>query len=279
MNVARLRIASLIAVSAIFGARFVSAAESFAETPEETAMCSNMIYGGKTRQFKIQTEGLANWVHMHHFCDCIRFRYRAIRRLGNSEAVKGNIRTAVGGCDYVLSNVTPGFHLLPQIHLEKGRAQRVGGDLGGAAKSFAQSISISPSFAEAYRELAEIHLARGDRAEALDIVTAGLKNTKGSNALRQKYLDLGGKKPIPEPIGSIAPDVKGDMAGRDVHVPGESKMPESGGSEPSSGEPVTAPASANENKANDVLESGCRFCPPEEIQKKWRESFGERPKQ
>lgn len=40
-------------------------------------------------------------------------------------------------------------------------------------------------------------------------------------------------------------------------------------------QPVPMPV---ESVGSDVPDKGCRFCPPEEILKKWRESFGQPPK-
>ena len=79
------------------------AVSDFGATPSEQAMCQAVIYDGR------DTSDRANWGHMHHFCDCVRFTNRAIMKTGVERAHE--ISRAIDNCDYVLSHTKPDFNM------------------------------------------------------------------------------------------------------------------------------------------------------------------------
>lgn len=225
------------------------ALEPFAETPQETALCSALIYGGK-----IRNEGEGHY--SGHYCDCVRFRYRANRKVSDKTAFRYNLEQAVSGCNYVLSHHSESPELLPKIHVDKGRALRLLGNIGPAEQEFRKAIELNPSETNAYAELAELQRVAGQRPQALETVTLGLRHSPDAKFLRKRYLELGGKEPLPEPIAKVVAIPDPPMAGAEDDAASSAARSES-----------------RSDEAASIPDRGCRFCPPDEVQHRWRDSF------
>ncbi|NMF96735.1 tetratricopeptide repeat protein [Aromatoleum toluolicum] len=226
----------------------------------------------------MKTEPDVGWEHTHHWCDCVRLRYRAIKALGDKATFSHNLNEAIGGCDYVIRAAKPGFRMLPKVHVDRGRALKLRGDTGAAVLAFQRAISLDPMEISAYSELSLIQEEQGQEGEARETVTRGLQHNPDSQMLQKRYLELGGKEPFPEPIARIAP----------LPAPADrpTEAPPSDTLELELQDPVLAvEAPVEPTVQNDGLstEAGkpadvgsgrsCRFCPPEEIQRRWIESF------
>lgn len=233
---------------------FFAGASDWDATPQEKAMCQAMIYNGR------DTSDRANWEHLHHFCDCIRFTNRAYSALGNSYKMKYNLQIGIGGCDYALANTSPNFFMRPEIHLHKGKALRLYQKEGQAVGEFMEAIRGNPALAQAYVELADIQARNKKSDEALKTVTEGLRHAPDSKPLMRRYTELGGKPPYPAPIEPA----KGEPL---TAKPDETTSPAPAPAspvEPTESTPA-AVAPTTESIAPPVVGSPknpyCRFCP------------------
>lgn len=230
----------------------IEAAADFAKTPQEEAMCQALIYDGH------DTSDHRNWMHMHHFCDCMRFTNRAYSAIGNWNAVRGNLQAALDGCDYVLKATTPDFYMRAEVHLQKGKALRLDRQENKAVDEFMEAIRGNPELAQAYVELADIQARNKKSGEALKTVTEGLRHAPDSKPLKRRYTELGGKLPYPDPVATVP--VEPQVAKPDEAIASTPVVPvESTSDTPAAPavEPVVQP------KIGSPKNPYCRFCPPE----------------
>lgn len=266
----------LATLSLGLGCREAYAVERFPATPQESALCSALLWGGKDKMYMDRAEPGVGWGHTHHWCDCVRFRYRAVKSIGDKGAFGYNLNEAVGGCEYVIRAVKPGSRILPKVHVDKGRALRLRGDTVGAVQEFQRAISLDPAEINAYSELSSLQEEGGQKSEARETVTRGLQHNPESKLLRNRYVELGGKEPFPEPRAGSEPVA----AERPAEAPSVDTL------ELDPGDPVVAvdaqddasmgPEGAATEAGKPAEEGGgrsCRFCPPDEIQRRWIESF------
>lgn len=235
-------------ISLVLLPSLAGAVADFARTPQEEALCQAMVYSGRDQSER------ESWMHMHHFCDCIRFTNRAYSSLGNWNDMRYNLQIAVGGCDYVFKHAKPGFYMLPEVHLQKGKALRLYRQEGKALIEFMDAIRGNPTLAPAYMELADIQVRSKKPQEALKTVSEGLRHIPDSKPLKRRYTELGGKLPYPTPVAAApAPAIPpAENATPTPTSPAETTAPP----------PVTAaPAPIIEPKIGSPKNPYCRFCP------------------
>lgn len=258
------------------------AVEPFAATPQEVSLCSALIFGGRDRGYMESLEPEAGWGHTHHWCDCVRFRYRAVRKIGDKISFDYNTGQALQGCDYVIRAVPPGSRILPKVHVDKGLVLKLRGETRVAAQEFQRALSLDPSEVKAYSELSLLQEESGQRTVARDTVTLGLQHNPKSKLLQKRYLELGGKEPFPEPLvrdvqvpvpPTAPPESSGETVAPEVLdlAPSESVIAVDAQSE--SAMEAGPKSKEEEGAATDANAPSCRFCPPEEIQRRWIESF------
>lgn len=240
----------LVCVTLIGLLQSLGAAAEFAKTPEEEAMCQALIYNSH------DTSDRRNWMHMHHFCDCMRFTNRAYSAMGNWNAVHGNLQAALDGCDYVLRNTTPDFYMRAEVHLQKGKALRLDRQEFKAVGEFMEAIKGNPKLAQAYVELADIQAHNKKSGDALKTVSEGLRYAPDSKPLRRRYTEFGGKLPYPAPIATTP--VESQVA-KPVEAAGSAPVVSV---EPISGAPDTPAAeTVAPTKIGSPPNPYCRFCP------------------
>lgn len=173
---------------------------------------------------------------------------------------------------YVLEKGEKTFWMRPQIHLEMGQVYERMQEKGAAMGQYAQAISFSPDFQTAYLPLIAVQRNLGDSKGALTTATEGLRRFPSSKGLKKAYLDLGGREPFPEPItrGTTLP-----QDARPQDAPVSTKVERQGSEVSVESESAVKPVPDAQAESVDNDSRGCRFCPPEEIQKRWRDSFGE----
>ena len=143
-------------------------------------------------------------------------------------------------------------------------------DSASASRLFFDAMAQNPAYEPAYQGLIEVYKQIGDKSGILELATSGLRHLPNSVALREAYLEAGGKKPFPEPIAK--PLQQEDSAG------GVLKVPSASDKETKETTTESQSPADTEVTTEDLMERGCRFCTPEEIQNRWRESFRARTK-
>lgn len=207
------------------------------------------------------------WIHLHHYCHGLKWANRA-RQTADRRARAGNLGMAKGEYQYAARAAGAGFWMRPQIYVELAHVHLGLGELGEAGRFFGEAIGASPTYVAAYLGLIEVHRRSGAKTAALEVASAGLRQVPESRPLQKAYLELGGKKPFPEPAQT--PDSRAEAR----EAPAESPLApptvdqgavESGG----------APAPTDASGVGESTGRACRFCPPEAIEQRWRDSFGQ----
>lgn len=232
------------------------AAIEFAKTAAEEAMCQARIYAGR------DTSDRDNWMHMHHYCDCLRFinrAYSARDRYDRKEA----LQLGIGGCEYVLGHTKSNFSMRPEIMTQKAIGLKMMGQRAQAAGELTRAIQFNPDYVPAYGELADYYREVGDKKKALELITEALKRAPESRRLQRRYQELGGKEPYPQPIARAKP-VEEAEAAPPAKVKPEAKtdaLPAASG-QAATDSPSPPPATAPEpSKIGSPTNPYCRFCP------------------
>ena len=171
------------------------AVQPYAATPTEQAMCQALVYsrlGGRDQ----------NSMHMHHYCDGLRFLNRAYSAIGDKQEMRYNLNRAVGGFDYVLSHTQEDYSMRGEVHVGKGRAFKLMGKRVEAVAEFHKALRYGLESPDAYLSLADHYQETGNKQKALEMVTEGLRRAPDSKGLKRRYTEFGGKLPYPEPIQS-----------------------------------------------------------------------------
>lgn len=266
-------VCALIAMS-VFGQ------ESLRSPSNDVALCSALVYEGQDRDAKSNIEPGIGWEHAHHWCDCVRFRYRAVRSIGNKQEFSHSLSQAVDGCDYVIRAVKPGSRILPKVHVDKGRALKLRGDRSAASWEFRRAIELDLHEVNAYHELSFLLAERGQKTAAQETIMRGLIQNPDSTLLRKRYLELGGTGSIPKPIVSAHPapdedrsDVKLEQGAEQEVRPTETVTSVEGLGDTATQDSSNSESSQHEARADEGAQRACRFCPPDEIQQRWIDSF------
>lgn len=227
--------------------------QPFAATPDEMAMCQVMVWGGH------DTSDKANWMHMHHYCDCLRLRNRALRYPPGHPQFKFNLQVGVGGCQYVIDHTSPTFYMLPYVYVDKGRGLMLLGDKGQAVAAFEKAMSLNPDFAPAYVELANFYEGAGQKKKALETVSEGLRHDPENKTLKRIYLRVGGKEPFPEPIAKPEPPAS-PAAEAATEAKPEPEAP-TAAFDPSAESAEPAKPAPEQPQDSSPKSPYCRFCP------------------
>lgn len=195
----------------------------------------------------------SNYIDLHHYCAGLNFinRYWAAR---NPQDRGFYLQSALNNFDYMVKAEKPDFALRAELYSYRGEVLKLMKRPGEAVRDFSQAIAIDPGFVKAYLQLADLNLAGQSKARALDVVTDGLRHVPDSTALQRRYLELGGKKPFPEPVVARAAE------------PAPAPAPKAAADPEPSAAASSAPAAAGETESPPIGMPGnpyCRFCPPE----------------
>lgn len=168
------------------------------------------------------------------------------------------LQEAIGDFNYVIGHNPGSTHpLLADVHMQRAHVLTLSGQATAAWPDYVRTIQLDPNRAKAYIDLARSYAENGLKAEALETATNGLRCLPSNKLLQQAYVKYGGKLPYP------APAVRSQKV-----EPDKAEEPE-----PREEPPLTESDTAKAQDEQTVLERGCRFCPPDEIQQRWRESF------
>ena len=220
--------------------------------------------------------GANNWLHFHHYCYAVNFLRNRLSSVRTPSDRKWMFNTIIANYAYVLENGEKTFWMRPQIHLEMGRVYEQMQEKGAAMGQYTQAINFNPDFQPAYLPLIAVQRDLGDSKGALATATEGLRRFPSSTGLKKSYLSLGGKEPFPEPIIKKAAVPQDARPQASVTTKDEPQ-----GSDASvASKPAVKPAPDDQAESvEDEVDRSCRFCPPDEIQKRWRDSFSQPLKQ
>ncbi len=218
--------------------------------------------GRNPEQAKVwsSTMGLV-WTHIHHYCFGLNFVNRARSTFSSRDNNMGTLGAAMRNFDYVLSAMSgkPEFYLHAEIMMNRGIALSMMKRNGEAVSSLLKAIELDAKQVGAYIALAELYDKMKNRSKALETVTEGLRHNPDSKAMQRHYLELGGKKPFPEPFQSAEQD---GTSRKEVNSKAD---PVTAGSNAATGpqaQPVTMPEP--EPVQTEIGMPGnpyCRFCP------------------
>lgn len=215
--------------------------------------------------------GFDNWLHVHHYCYGKVFMLRA-SAAGAKRDQDYQRSLAIKEYSYVLNASKPDFWMRPQIHLEIGRIQQSLGQFEEAIASFGAAVRANSRYQAAYLALIAALRSKDQRADALSVAQQGLRYLPDSADLKKAYFDLGGKEPLPGPAESADrnPPVPGgqETQGRSTAVGADDR-----GEEEASATPVQQGSSDEAEPVSPSDGRSCRFCPPAEIEERWRENF------
>lgn len=202
----------------------------------------------------------ANYIDIHHYCVALNYvnRYWGAR---DARARSYYLERAMGNYDYMVKAEKPDFALRAELYSNRGEVFKLMGRPGEAVKDFNHALSINPRLLKPYLQIADMHVAGKSTARALETVTEGLRQLPDSKALQRRYLELGGKKPFPEPIVTQAPEPVTPQAAAVTQVP--ETVVEPGRDHPAPSVPEPTKATEPQPAIGTPNNPYCRFCPPE----------------
>ncbi|BAN36770.1 TPR repeat-containing protein [Sulfuricella denitrificans skB26] len=174
------------------------AIQPYAPTSAEQAMCQARVYSRLDHNNP-------NSAHMHHYCDGLRFLNRAYAAIGNKQEMGHYLNESINNFDYVLGHTQEDYAMRGEVHMGKARALKLMGKHWEAAAEFTKILRYSPDSPEVYQALADYHQEMGNKPKALEMATEGLRRNPGSQALKRRYTELGGKLPYPEAVAITVP--------------------------------------------------------------------------
>ncbi len=152
--------------------------------------------GLKRRGLKVLGEQFKN---VHHLCTGLNFLNRYYRNMSAPDA-KSNLARALLDFNYMVDHMFPNSRLAGHIHLYRGITHDLMKHDLAAVEDYRKAIAYKPNLSKAYARLADYYKKHGQKAVALKVVTEGLRHVPNSNALKRRYLALGGKRPFPRPV-------------------------------------------------------------------------------
>lgn len=211
-----------------------------------------------------------NAYHIHHWCRAVISRHRYFNATNPQK--KRNFKAAFyDDMDYVIRNMRPDWPYMPLMHAEKGEMYLHEKDYGSAVSEAMAAIRQNPAFVRGHVLLINVHNAMGQKSQALEAATDGLRHNPQSSALKKMYDELGGPKPYPEPYAKAAnPAPKPDSDFAEPLPPPASDDFKASDAEDAVPQPLRAPGEADTVPAPaDTAAPGsaprpnkyCRFCP------------------
>lgn len=256
-------------VSALVLLLFASSAyslEQFAPTEAELAVLPS--FCAKKLKNQMTYQEAAMYPSVHHYCFGLNFINRAARSR-DAKSRSFNLTSAKGEINYTITASPPGHWLLPQLYTDLGRTHLKLKEADQAVRAFTQALNVNSAYEPAYRGLIDAFRAAGSPSSVLDVARSGLRYLPESAYLKKVYLDSGGKEPFPEPASKKTSPMPVDEKEKSIAGSDDGK------NSPRQEEQTPDAAASEAVQSSDEASSGrgCRFCPPAEVEKRWRESF------
>lgn len=199
-----------------------------------------------------------NFIDLHHYCAALNY----MNRYWTADTAKDRgyyLALAMNNFNYMVKAEKPDFALRGDLYSNRGEVFRLQGKLGDAVRDFRHAIELDPKLTRPYFQLIDFYEGTKRRAEALEVATLGLRHNPDSKAMQRRYLEVGGRKPFPEPIAAKAAEpVSSQPAGASPVAETEVEPSPASANPPESG-----PAAATEPPPPVGIPSNpyCRFCP------------------
>ncbi len=230
----------------------VQAVPPYAATSAEQAMCQVRVYSRLGERNE-------NTMHMHHYCDGLRFLDRAYAAMANKRHMGYNLQVAIKNFDYVLNATQKDYAMRGEVHVGKARALKLMGRNAEATAEFGKALDYEHDSPDIYLALADHFHETGNKQKALEMATEGLKRNPNSKGLKRRYTEFGGKLPYPEAVEKTTPVEASKQETKPVVQPDAEP---SSGETPSQATAPIEPASQIESpKIGSPKNPFCRFCP------------------
>lgn len=202
-----------------------------------------------------------DYIHMHHYCaglNVMNYYYRTTGAAGK----KTVLREAINQFSYMVDKAKPTWVLMPEIYANRGQAYLLGGNFGQGIADLNKAISINPRLLKPYVALADHYTRHKQPQNAMGIISEGLRYNPEHKGLQRRYLELGGKKPFPEPYVETATGEKPQIERQD-----SAPVSQSDAVSDTPTQTVATPAPEPDTEQNTAPKIGvpgnpyCRFCP------------------
>lgn len=172
-------------------------ANAFDETPAEHQECMKLVYSRKDPRDP-------DWVHMHHYCQGLRFYQRAQRTRNDDAQFRHNLANSIDGYDYVLRQTKKTFRMRPEVLVMRGRTLELMSQDKEAAMQYFEALELDANFSMAYGALGNLLARQGQKSEALKILGEGLRRKPNNRYLQARYAAISGGA-LPPRASTTAP--------------------------------------------------------------------------
>lgn len=129
-----------------------------------------------------------NYQHIHHYCKGINYANRA--NAGGRHAAS-YLKQSIHNYNYVLGHMTPGFVLLPELLVNRGKVLNRQNKTSEAIEDFMAAIKAKENYTPAYIALSDAYKDMGDREKARKVLEDGLQHKPNSKSLKRRLDKLG----------------------------------------------------------------------------------------
>lgn len=224
-----------------------------AATPAEQAMCQARVYS----RLGVRDQ---NTMHMHHYCDGLRFLDRAYASLGKRADMGHYLNVSISNFDYVLTATQEDYVMRGEVHVGKARALKLMGKRAEAAAEYNKALRYNPDSPAVYQALADHYQETGDKQKALEMATEGLRRNPGSKGLKLRYTELGGKLPYPEAVEKTMPAEESKAAVKPEAAPSSGEATSQAADDIKPATPTGPTSQSEPPKIGSPKNPYCRFC-------------------
>lgn len=125
------------------------------------------------------------WNHIHHYCLALQALDLARVSMSDRERQRAFSR-AQGEIQYVVKRVSPNYPLMPELLLNRARAEHGSGNSGLAIVTLQDASARKPDYIAPYFELAEVYLQMNQPEEARKTLITGLAKNPNSRSLQRR---------------------------------------------------------------------------------------------
>lgn len=231
----------------------------FTVSPAEQAMCKARVYS------RLDYSDRKNAIHMHHYCDGLRFIDRAYAAMSNKREMNYYLERSIAGFDYVLRATQESYAMRGEVHVGKARALKLMGRNAEAATEYQKALHYKLDSPDVYIAVADFYKESGNKTKALEMVTEGLKINPDSRGLKRRYTELGGELPYPAAEVKTTSAEESKVEDKPEEEPGIEQPPREVASEAVDADKPTAQPQVipqvEPAKIGSPTNPYCRFCP------------------